>query len=126
MGLSPGGSRSRGTPRVEPPAGQLGGTNPKELGKPYDIAVPVDGIQRHCEVKGDSMLIDTVELTINEVNHGKGGQPRKGRSTTEREVNHGKDCPHVALIVVDGLDVYRAKTTGEIQANGGRRRVWTA
>jgi hypothetical protein len=107
MGLSPGGSRSRGTPRVEPPAGQLGGTNPKELGKPYDIAVPVDGIQRHCEVKGDSMLIYTVELTIN-------------------EVNHGKDCLHVALIVVDGLDVYRDKTTGEIQANGGRRRVWTA
>jgi hypothetical protein len=50
---------------------EIGGVNPKKLGKPYDIAVTVGGVERHCEVKGSSMVIDTVELTINEVNHGK-------------------------------------------------------
>lgn len=84
----------------------VGGTEVKELGKPYDIAVTVDGIERHCEVKGSSMLIDAIELTIN-------------------EVNHGRRCANVDLIVVDGIDVSRNKITGEIIASGGRLRVWT-
>jgi hypothetical protein len=45
----------------------IGGTDAKELGKPYDLAFTVNGIERHCEVKGSSMCIDCVELTINEV-----------------------------------------------------------
>lgn len=65
---------------------QIGGRDARELGKPYDLAVVVDGVERHCEVKGSSMLIDCVELTIN-------------------EVNHGKDCPYTDLIVVDGIHV---------------------
>lgn len=83
----------------------IGGTDAKELGKPYDIAVTVDGIERHCEVKGSSMLVDAVELTIN-------------------EVNHGREYANVDLIVVDGIEVSRDKTTGEISAIGGTRRVW--
>lgn len=83
---------------------RLGGIDIKELGKPYDIAVTVDGIERHCEVKGSSMLIDAVELTIN-------------------EVNHGRDYANVDLIVVDGIDVSRDNATGEIVATGGNRRV---
>jgi hypothetical protein len=84
----------------------LGGSNVRELGKPYDLAVEVDGVERHCEVKGSSMLIDCVELTIN-------------------EVNHGQACPHVDLIVVDGIQVRRDKTTGNVEAHGGAIRVWT-
>lgn len=83
----------------------IGGTDATELGKPYDIAVTVDGIERHCEVKGSSMLIDAVELTIN-------------------EVNHGREYANVDLIVVDGIEVSRDTTTGEISAMGGIRRVW--
>ena len=52
------------------------------------------------------MIIDTVELTIN-------------------EVNHGNDCGNVDLIVVDGIEVLRDKDTGDIHAHGGRNRVWT-
>jgi hypothetical protein len=83
----------------------IGGTDTRELGKPYDIAVIVDGVERHCEVKGSSMLIDCVELTIN-------------------EVAHGRDCAKVDLIVVDGIDVSRDKIAGDILAVGGNRRVW--
>jgi hypothetical protein len=84
----------------------IGGVAPRELGKPYDIAVTVDGVERHCEVKGSCMLIDTVELTAN-------------------EVNHGKTCSNVDLIVVDDIDITRDKTTGEVRAGGGRLRVWS-
>lgn len=84
----------------------VGGTELKELGKPYDIAVTVDGIERHCEVKGSSMLIDAIELTIN-------------------EVNHGRRCANVDLIVVDGIEVSHNKITGEVIATGGTPRVWT-
>ena len=83
----------------------IGGTDLRELGKPYDIAVTVDGVERHCEVKGSSMLIDTVELTAN-------------------EVDHGKDCGNVDLIVVDGIDISRDRATGDITASGGKLRVW--
>jgi hypothetical protein len=87
----------------------IGGVNPRKLGKPYDIAVTVDGVERHCEVKGSKMKIDTVELTINEVNHPK--DPNKDYS--------------MDLIVVDSIDITRDDTTGEIRADGGRRRVWS-
>ncbi len=82
----------------------VGGTNARELGKPYDIAVIVDGVERHCEVKGSSMLVDTVELTSN-------------------EVNHGVNCTNVDLIVVDGIEISR-DASGSIRASGGTLRVW--
>ncbi|WP_324276833.1 protein NO VEIN domain-containing protein [Blastococcus brunescens] len=84
----------------------LGATDWEVLGKPYDIKVMVDGVERHCEVKGSSMIIDTVELTIN-------------------EVNHGLDCAHSDLIVVDGIEVTKDQSTGQFHTAGGRRRVWT-
>ena len=84
----------------------IGGTLLRELGKPYDLAVMVDGVERHCEVKGSSLLIDCVELTIN-------------------EVNHGRKCARVDLIVVDGIQVFRNRTNGHIEAAGGSTRVWT-
>ena len=83
----------------------VGGTNLRELGKPYDIAVTVDGVERHCEVKGSRMLIDTVELTIN-------------------EVTHGQDCGYVDLIVVDGIEAKCDPKTGEYTTKGGRLRIW--
>jgi len=84
----------------------LGATDWEVLGKPYDLKVNVDGVERHCEVKGSSMLIDTVELTIN-------------------EVSHGREYAHTDLIVVDGIAVTQDETTGQFHATGGRRRIWT-
>jgi hypothetical protein len=76
------------------------------VGKPYDIRVTVQGVVRRCEVKGSSMEIDTVELTVNEVEHGTAFTP-------------------VDLIVVDGITPIRDPETGEvIGAAGGRCRIW--
>jgi hypothetical protein len=83
------------------------GTDYEEVGKPYDIRVTVQGVARRCEVKGSSMEIDTVELTINEVVHGTTFDP-------------------LDLIVVDKIVPTRDPESGEvIGATGGRRRVWT-
>lgn len=85
---------------------ELGGTDYEEVGKPYDIRVMVQGVARRCEVKGSSMEIETVELTINEVEHGKAFTP-------------------IDLIVVDNIVPTKDPATGEVRgATGGRRRVW--
>ncbi len=85
---------------------ELEGTDYEEVGKPYDIRVTVQGVKRLCEVKGSSMEIDTVELTIN-------------------EVSHGKDLAPIDLIVVDKIIPVSDSLTGEVTgAHGGRRRVW--
>jgi hypothetical protein len=85
---------------------ELHGTDYEEVGKPYDIRVTVKGIPRRCEVKGSSMEIDTVELTCNEVKHGKAFTPTD-------------------LIVVDNITPTRDPVTGEVTgATGGRRRIW--
>lgn len=84
----------------------LGGSEYREVGAPYDIEVVVDGVVRHCEVKGSSLVIDTVELTIN-------------------EVIHAGDFPLVDLIVVDGIVPVRDESNEVIDAVGGRLRVWT-
>ncbi len=81
---------------------ELGGTDYEEVGKPYDIRVTVKGVARRCEVKGSSMEIDTVELTINEVEHGTAFTP-------------------IDLIVIDNIVPTKDPVTG---ATGGRRRVW--
>lgn len=77
----------------------------KELGKPFDLVVQLDGVERHAEVKGSSLLIDTVELTVN-------------------EVTHGQACAASDLLVVDGIEWSRSEE-GEVSAWGGRLRVWT-
>lgn len=82
---------------------QLGGTDFVKLGKPYDIKLSLDGDERDVEVKGSSLLIETIELTINEVTHAETFQPTD-------------------LIVVDGIDYHRA--SGGITTSGGRVRIW--
>lgn len=77
----------------------------KELGKPFDLVVQLHGAERHAEVKGSSLLIDTVELTVN-------------------EVTHGQSCPNSDLLVVDGIEWAR-DDAGEVTAWGGTLRVWT-
>jgi hypothetical protein len=85
---------------------ELRGTDYEEVGKPYDIRVMVQGMARRCEVKGSSMEIGTVELTTNEVEHGKAYTP-------------------IDLIVVDNIVPTKDPATGEVTgATGGRRRVW--
>jgi hypothetical protein len=85
---------------------ELGGTDYKEVGKPYDIEVTVQGVARRCEVKGSKLEIETVELTINEVEHGTAFTP-------------------IDLIVVDNIVPTTDPDTGEVTgATGGRRRVW--
>jgi hypothetical protein len=85
---------------------ELHGSDYKEVGKPYDIRVTVQGVSRRCEVKGSSMEIDTVELTPNEVEHGITFAP-------------------IDLIVVDNIIPVRDPETGVVtHAMDGRRRVW--
>ena len=85
---------------------ELRGTDYEEVGKPYDIQVTVQGVARRCEVKGSSLEIDTVELTVN-------------------EVEHSTAFTHIDLIVVDKIVPITDPVTGEItDAKGGRRRVW--
>lgn len=81
-----------------------GATDIVKLGKPYDIKLMLGGIERHVEVKGSSLQIDTVELTINEVTH------------AER---------HAAtdLVVVDDIDWSRYED-GSVKCEGGRFRTW--
>jgi hypothetical protein len=83
---------------------QLGGLNLTKLGKPYDLSLLLGGVLRHVEVKGSSLFIETVELTINEVAHAKSYQPTD-------------------LIVVDGIEWSRSGS--RIVTAGGRFRVWS-
>jgi len=85
----------------------IGGLGYREVGAPYDVAVVVDGTPRHCEVKGSSLTVDTVELTIN-------------------EVEHADLFPIVDLIVVDGIEPIRNDSNEVVGAVGGRLRVWTS
>jgi hypothetical protein len=63
-------------------------------------------VARRCEVKGSSVEIDTVELTVNEVKHGMAFKP-------------------VDLIVIDNIVPATDPVTGEVTgATGGRRRAW--
>jgi Domain of unknown function (DUF3883) len=82
----------------------IGGTDFVKLGKPYDINFTLKGEERHVEVKGSSLLIETVELTINEVTHAETFQPTD-------------------LVVVDGIDYDRA--SDGITTSGGRLRIWS-
>lgn len=74
-----------------------------KLGKPYDVRLVLDGEERHVEVKGSSLLIQAVELTIN-------------------EVSHAEDFQHTDLIVVDKIEYTRKSDS--IETSGGRVRIW--
>ena len=83
----------------------LGATDSEELGKPYDIRLMLDRVERHIEVKGSSIVIDTVELTANEVTHAQGYE------STD-------------LAVVDSIEWTR-ESDGSISTRGGRLRTWS-
>jgi hypothetical protein len=82
----------------------LGANDIVKLGKPYDIKLTLEGAERHVEVKGSSLRIETVELTINEVMHAEDFQPTD-------------------LVVVDGIE-WKRESTGKISTSGGELRVW--
>jgi hypothetical protein len=84
---------------------ELGGTDFLKLGKPYDVKLSLDGAERHVEVKGSSMRIDTVELTINEVTHAEAFQPTD-------------------LVVVDNIE-WEREADGGVSTYGGRLRKWS-
>ncbi|TCC10899.1 DUF3883 domain-containing protein [Kribbella soli] len=82
----------------------LGAVDVDEIGKPYDLALTLDGVERHIEVKGSSLEIDTVELTL-------------------KEVLHAEDFQPTDLAVVDGISWKRMRD-GSIKTSGGRLRLW--
>jgi hypothetical protein len=82
----------------------LGGLDFEELGKPYDLRLKLHGVERHVEVKGSSLLIETVELTINEVLHATDFQPTD-------------------LVVVDDI-TWTRQPDGSLLTSGGRLRRW--
>jgi len=83
---------------------QLGATDVVELGKPYDLIVHGLGPVRHVEVKGSTMVLGAVELTVNEVAHASNHQPTD-------------------LFVVDQIETVE-QADGTYRTSGGRPRVW--
>jgi hypothetical protein len=81
-----------------------GATHVEVLGKPYDLLVRGPGGERHVEVKGSSLRIDKVLLTVNEVLHA-----RAYESTD--------------LFVVDEIE-WLIKANGTYTTSGGRERIW--
>jgi hypothetical protein len=81
----------------------LGGTDFVKLGKAIRPQVASDGVERHVEVKGSSLLIETVELTPNGVDHARDFQPTD-------------------LVGVDGIGWRRQGSA--ITTSGGRLRTW--
>ncbi|WP_433781587.1 protein NO VEIN domain-containing protein [Actinomycetospora sp. CA-101289] len=81
-----------------------GATEVEVLGKPYDLLVRGPSGERHVEVKGSSLRIDKVLLTINEVIHAR------GHEATD-------------LVVVDEIE-WRAEAEGTYTTAGGRWRIW--
>lgn len=83
-----------------------GATEIEELGKPYDLRVVLDGVERHVEVKGTVGLgVESVQLTQGEVDHARSWQPTD-------------------LLVVDAIRVSSGED-GTVHAEGGNLRVWS-
>jgi hypothetical protein len=70
----------------------------------YDIRAEKDDEERHIEVKGSTGQADAVELTVNEVKHGR-------EFMTD-------------LVVVDQID-WKRQPDGGITTAGGRVRLWS-
>ncbi|MEV4518109.1 DUF3883 domain-containing protein [Dactylosporangium sp. NPDC049525] len=83
-----------------------GATKIIELGKPYDLVVHGLGPERHVEVKGSSVQVSAVELTVNEVAHARNFSPTD-------------------LIVVDQIEC-RRKPGGGYATSGGVMRVYAS
>lgn len=74
------------------------------LGKPYDLRVKLDGVERHVEVKGSSAEVDAVLLTRN-------------------EVRHAREFAPVDLILVESIRYDRID--GEVSTSGGKVTFWS-
>lgn len=82
-----------------------GATEIEEFGKPYDLRVLLDGMERHVEVKGSMGIgLESVQLTQGEVDHANRHQPTD-------------------LFVVEQIEVSRAED-GEVTTGGGVTRLW--
>ncbi len=82
-----------------------GATEIEELGKPYDLRVVIEGVERHVEVKGSvGMDLQSVQLTQGEVDHARSYQPTD-------------------LFVVDGIAATLDDDGGVVTA-GGTVRLW--
>ncbi|UNK71732.1 DUF3883 domain-containing protein [Microbacterium sp. H1-D42] len=82
-----------------------GATSIEELGKPYDLRVILDGVERHIEVKGSvGQDLESVQLTQGEVEHARSYQPTD-------------------LFVVDGISATRGDG-GKVETSGGNVRIW--
>lgn len=82
-----------------------GATSIEELGKPFDLRVMIDDVERHVEVKGSvGEDLGSVQLTQGEVDHARTYQPTD-------------------LFVVDGISATRTDD-GEVETNGGVVRIW--
>jgi hypothetical protein len=84
----------------------MGATRIEELGKPYDLRVMLDGVERHVEVKGSGgESLATVQLTQGEIDHARSYQPTD-------------------LFVVDGITIAPRTTDGAVVISGGVERLW--
>jgi len=83
----------------------IGATEIEELGKPYDLRVTLDAVERHVEVKGSmGGELSSVQLTQGEVDHARNYQPTD-------------------LFVVDGISA-STDADGVVATSGGVTRVW--
>lgn len=83
----------------------IGAIEIEELGKPYDLRVTLNGIERHVEVKGSvGEELDSVQLTQGEVDHARTYQPTD-------------------LFVVDGISASLG-ADGAVITSGGAVRIW--
>ncbi|WP_052492797.1 protein NO VEIN domain-containing protein [Microbacterium sp. MEJ108Y] len=83
-----------------------GATSIEELGKPYDLRVMLNGVERHVEVKGSvGDELENVQLTQGEVVHARAYQPTD-------------------LFVVDGISASH-DADGLVVTSGGRARLWS-
>jgi hypothetical protein len=82
-----------------------GASRIEERGKPFDLVVILDGVERHVEVKGSSGHdIGVVQLTQGEVTHAHEWQPTD-------------------LVVVDSIACWKDEG-GTVLTDGGNARIW--
>lgn len=82
-----------------------GASKVEKRGKPFDLLVVLDGVERHVEVKGSvGVSLESVQLTQGEVDHANSFQPTD-------------------LFVVDSI-VAQRNDDGTLSTSGGDVRLW--
>lgn len=82
-----------------------GATEIEELGKPYDLKVSLNGLERHVEVKGSI------------------GEDIMGVQLMQGEVDHARHYQPTNLFVVDGISA-EVLSTGDVVTSGGQQQIW--